>query len=281
MTTIAFAVAIMLSWALVVVACSRWKYGLALLAGLACYAAAFALARVLGAGAVGNAWVVMAAIGAIISSLRERARSDGSKVPLIPSSIATFIVGLLAWPLVFPGIRTPKADQKVVEAATTTATPTMTPRAVVPIVSDDDDDDEPEPARAVASLQTRPGAAMTSVAFATPLSILFGNRDLHAAGVEALTLARATATTPAYARETGGAEVSWDERAGVRFLFSDFDRGGGNFVLLDRNGDVLLHLARTRLPIVSRDQWYALAAAFGRLYEGAVVVEDSLVGLDA
>jgi hypothetical protein len=267
----AFALLAMLLWACVVIALSRWTYGLAFLGGLGCYVGAFLLGRELGFASVAQAWVSMAAIGAVISTVSERKGSDGRPVPFVPSLIATFIVGLLAWPLVFPGIRTPKTEAPAAQppaAASADADEVDASEAIAPVP-------EGKP------LADRPGIATTSVVFADQLRIVFGSRDLHAEGVRSCTLGRATATALAYMHAADGTELTWDERAGEQFRLSDYDECGGQFALLDRDGAVLQHIARTRFPTMFRDEWYALAAAFGRLYVGAVVVEDSLAGLDA
>ena len=278
MTGLPFALLVMLGWAFAIVVLSRWKYGFALLAGLGTYVGAFALGRELGAQPVATAWATMAAIGAIVTTIREPMGSDGRNVSVVPSTIATFIVGLLAWPLVFPGIRTPKSDPAAVAAS---APQSVTAASTAQAHDDTDDDREVAPVSDAIALRARTGLPTTSVAFATPLSILLGNADSHAAGVRGLALARATATTPAFARDESGVSASWDENVGKRIRISDYDHGGGRLDLLGDDDHVLQQIARTRLPTMSRDEWYALASAFGRLYEGAVVVEDSLAGLDA
>jgi hypothetical protein len=264
-------------WVVIIIAISRVKYGLALLAGLGAYFGAIGLVRALGIDAVAIAWATMAASMAAIYATTNTTTGGERNAGVVPSTIASFIVGLIGWPLVFPGIRTPKTDP----------TRAASPPPLAALVLESPDFATSDATRIethaigdAPTLADAPGSPQEHVTFATPLRAIFGG----IAGVQSfrdLTITRASATGLAELRDSSGRGTSWDERAAYYFRLSDYDDSGGKVELLGPNEGVVETLLAFRDPEFERDAWYALAAAIGRAYRGAVLIEDSLHGLDA
>ncbi len=135
MTPLYVSLVLMACAALAIVAISRVSRGWALVLGFASYVSAFALSRSLGFVPVAQGWVVMAAASAALYAVSGRSVGSERKSGVVSGTIATFIVSLLAWPLVFPGIRVAASDPETVAPPVGFAADTQRLHA-------DDDDNE-------------------------------------------------------------------------------------------------------------------------------------------
>jgi len=138
MTPLYVSLVLMACAALAIVAVSRVSRGWALAFGVAAYALAFALSRSIGFAAVAQGWTVMAAASAALYAVSGRSVGSVRKSGAVSGTIATFIVSLLAWPLVFPGIRVAEHD------VDTVAPPTVIVANPQRLEADDDDTELPE-----------------------------------------------------------------------------------------------------------------------------------------